>query len=197
MDPSPGAHDEDRWALDASQQRALSLFETGGNVALLGRAGCGKSVVMRRMVSKAIEKHGREAVAVTALSGSAAQILSGQTLHSLFGMDTRPLSREAWLRETLRRPEVCRRLSRLRVLFIDEVCTVPSSLFSRLGYVMRRVAPPHMQHLPFAGCQLVCTIDIHSPAFRLRLSSAGGLLGSRWPLMHCPLTEALLITAIS
>jgi len=197
MDPSPGAHDEDRWSLDASQQRALSLFETGANVALLGRAGCGKSSVMRRMVSKATEKHGREAVAVTALSGSAAQILSGQTLHSLFGMDTRPLSREAWLRETLRRPEVCRRLSRLRVLFIDEICTVPSSLFSRLGYFMRRVAPPHMQHLPFAGCQLVCTIDILSPAFRLHLSSAGGLLGSRWLLRHCSLTKALLMTAIA
>ena len=196
MDPSPGVLDGVRWALDASQQRALSLFETGANVALLGRAGCGKSVLMRRMVSMAIEKHGREAVTVTALSGSAAQILSGQTLHSLFGMDTRPLSREAWLRETLRCPEVCGRLSRLRVLFIDEICTVPSSLFSRLGYVMRRIAPPHMQHLPFSGCHLVCTLDFHLPAFRLRLSSSSGHLGSRWPPRHGPLTEALFMTDI-
>eukprot|EP00168_Porphyra_purpurea_P001789 TRINITY_DN1210_c0_g1_i1.p2 TRINITY_DN1210_c0_g1~~TRINITY_DN1210_c0_g1_i1.p2 ORF type:complete len:306 (-),score=31.95 TRINITY_DN1210_c0_g1_i1:2355-3272(-) len=74
-------------------------------------------------------------------------------------MDTRPSSREAWLRETLRRPAVCRRLNQLRVLFIDEVCTVSSSIFSRLSCVMRRVPPPHMQHLPFAGCQLVAAGD--------------------------------------
>jgi len=144
-------------ALDPSQSRACALVLSGCNVALFGRAGSGKSEVMRRMISEAQARWGAEHVAVGSLSGSAALVIGGQTLHSLFGMDTRPLSREAWLREALRSPHVVWRLNSLRVLFIDEVCTISSSLFMKLAYVMRRVAPPHLQHLPFAGCQIVGT----------------------------------------
>jgi len=194
MNPSPGAQVDQPLELDASQQRALSLFEAGSNVAVLGRAGCGKSEVTRRMISMAIATHGREAVAVTALSGSAALIVSGQTLHSLFSMNTRPMGHDAWLRETLKRPEVCRRLNRLRVLFIDEVCTLSSSLFSRFGFVMRRVAPPHMQHLPFAGCQLVCTFALFCRLYFgvrpvLRVLLAASQFGvSTWPITDAVVT---------
>ncbi|OSX76518.1 hypothetical protein BU14_0188s0036 [Porphyra umbilicalis] len=146
-------------ALDPSQSRACALVLSGCNVALFGRAGSGKSEVMRRMISEAQARWGAEHVAVGSLSGSAALVIGGQTLHSLFGMDTRPLSREAWLREALRSPHVVWRLNSLRVLFIDEVCTISSSLFMKLAYVMRRVAPPHLQHLPFAGCQIVAGGD--------------------------------------
>jgi len=146
--------------LDASQERAMALFLARSNVALLGRAGCGKSEVMRRMIMAARSKWGNECVAVGALSGSAALVIGGQTLHSLFGMNTRPLSREAWLRETLSRPQVVKRFNALRVLIMDEVCTLSSQLFTRFGYVMRRVGPPHMQHLPFGGCQVVGTFFV-------------------------------------
>jgi len=142
-------------ALDPCQERAHVLYLSGSNVALLRRAGCGKSEVMRRMVSASRLTWGSERVAVVTLSGAAALVIGGQTLHSLFGMDTRPLSKEGWLRETLLSPNVVRRLNALRVMFIDEVCTLPSSLFTRVAFVMRRVAPAHFQHLPFAGCQLV------------------------------------------
>lgn len=141
--------------LDSTQERAYALSLSGTNVALLGRAGCGKSEVMRRAISAARSKWGSKSVAVGALSGAAALVIGGQTLHSLYGMDTRPLSREAWLRETLGRPNVVWRLNALRVLFIDEICTLSSSFFMRLAYVMRRVAPPHLQCMPFAGCQVV------------------------------------------
>lgn len=141
--------------LDPTQQRALDHFQSGLNVALFGRAGSGKSEVLRRMIAAAYSKWSQDEVAVTALAGSAALVLGGQTLHSLFGMDTRPLSRGAWLRIILQRHAVCARLNALRVLFIDEICTVPSSLFDRLSYVMRRVGAPHMQHRPFSGCQVV------------------------------------------
>lgn len=141
--------------LDESQQRALQLFHARVNVALLGRAGCGKSVVMRRMIDAAIVRWGHAGVAVGALSASAALVVGGQTLHSIFGMDTRPLSRDAWVAQILKRPSVCERLNKLRVLFVDEVFTLPSSLFTRLAYIMRLIAPPHMQHLPFGGCQVV------------------------------------------
>lgn len=141
--------------LEESQQLALQRFCQGSNLALFGRAGSGKSEVLRRMIAVAHDKWGADAVAVAALSGSASSLIGGQTLHSLFGMDTRPMSREMWLRDVLRRPHVCARLNNIRVLFVDEVCSISSSLLDRFGYVMRRIAAPHMQHVPFGGCQVV------------------------------------------
>jgi len=101
---------------------------------------------------------------VGALAGSAALVIGGKTLLSLFGMDTRPLSTQALLKEPLGRPHVNWRLNALRVLFVDDVCTIFSSLFMRLAFVMRCVAPPHLQHRPIAGCQVVGTLvrlDVH------------------------------------
>jgi len=155
MDASGGLQAGAAITLDASQQRAVELFESRSNVPLLGRAGCGKSEVLWRMMDSAVASYGRDAIAITALAGSAAFLIGGQTLQSLFSVGTRPLSREAWLRETLRRPEVFRRLNQLQGVLVEEVCTASSCLFSRLAYVMRRVAPPHMHQLPFGGCQLV------------------------------------------
>lgn len=94
------------------------------------------------MVLSGTSRWGKDTVEVAALAGSAALVIGGQTLHSLFGMDTRPLSCEAWLRINLERPGVCKRLIRLRVLFIDELCTMPASLFRLLGYVIRALRHP-------------------------------------------------------
>lgn len=78
-------------SLDPMQQRALAQFYSGSNVAHFGQAGSGESEVRRRTLTSAMEKWGKDAVAVPALAGSAALLVGGQTLHSVFGMDTRPL----------------------------------------------------------------------------------------------------------
>lgn len=144
-------------ALDATQRQAVQLFEEGFNVAILGRAGSGKSVLLLDLIARAREKWGDWAVAVVALSGSAAVGVNGQTIHSLCGWDVRPLSRQRWLAETTKRQDICLRMNRLRVLFVDEVATMPASLFARLALIMRRVAAPELQGVPFGACQIVCT----------------------------------------
>lgn len=148
--------------LDASQERALSLLRAGRSVALFGRAGSVKSEVMRHMVEEARERYGDEGVAIGALSRAAALIIGGQTLHSLFGMDIRPLSRDVWVNELNKRPQVCMRLNAMRVLFIDEVCTVPSSFLDKLGYVMRRLQAPFLHCRPFGGCQVEGTLALEA-----------------------------------
>lgn len=126
------------------------------------------------MVAAATARWGPDAVAVAALSGSAALAIGGQTLHALFGMDTRPLSRESWMRNILERPGVSKLLTALRVLFVDDVCTLPSSRFGRLGYVMRRVAPPRMEHIPFGVCQSAGMLRTLAVCYDLRLVESGG-----------------------
>jgi len=144
--------------LDAAQERAMSMFESGLNVALLGRAGSEKSVVLREMVRRAVGRWGvAGAVAVTALSGSAAVSVGGQTVHSLFGWDVRPMSKQDALELVRNRPRMFDKLNRIRVLFVDVAPTMSASLFSGMAHVMRHVAPANLQGLPFGDCQLICT----------------------------------------
>lgn len=81
--------------LDEAQELALSRFSSGTKVAVFGRAGFGKSEVVRRSVTAGIVRWGQNSVAVAALAAAVVLTIGGQSLHSLFGMDTRPLSREA------------------------------------------------------------------------------------------------------
>ncbi|OSX79359.1 hypothetical protein BU14_0079s0002 [Porphyra umbilicalis] len=147
--------------LDAAQERAMSMFESGLNVALLGRAGSEKSVVLREMVRRAVGRWGvAGAVAVTALSGSAAVSVGGQTVHSLFGWDVRPMSKQDALELVRNRPRMFDKLNRIRVLFVDVAPTMSASLFSEMAHVMRHVAPANLQGLPFGDCQLICAGDV-------------------------------------
>jgi len=142
--------------LDDKQQRALSFFVRGLNVAVLGSAGSGKSVLLRAIIKHAVDRWGANAVAVVAPAGSAAVAVGGQTIHSLFGWDVRPLNQQRWLVHTQARPGLCSRLRSIRVLVVDEAPTMPSSVFSRMAFVMRHVAPVHLQGLPLGGRQVVC-----------------------------------------
>jgi len=168
--------------VDASRERAYAMALSGANGTFVCRAGIGKSEVMRRMITAARAKWGAEHVAVGALAGSAAFLIEGQTLHSLFGIDTRPLSSQAWLKETLGRPHVVSRLNAARVLFVDVVCTISSSLFMRMAFAIRRVAPSVLQHRPFVGCSVVGTSgSALRPSCKLYLSHSGRLsLCSLW-----------------
>lgn len=147
--------------LDNAQEEAMAHFANGLNVAVLGSAGSGKSVLLRAIIARAVERWGAESVAVVAVSGSAAIGIGGQTIHSLFGWDVRPLSQQRWLELTRKRLNLCARLSSIRVLIVDEGPTMCSSLFARMAYVMRHVAPAHLQGMPFGGCQVVCTFVLH------------------------------------
>jgi DNA replication protein DnaC len=67
-----GEPDEDAGVtcLSEQQQRALDLAERGYSMFLTGSAGTGKSFVLRQMIERLRLKHGPEAVAVTASTGT-------------------------------------------------------------------------------------------------------------------------------
>jgi hypothetical protein len=67
-----GEPDEDAGVtcLSEQQQRALDLAERGYSMFLTGSAGTGKSFLLRQMIERLRLKHGPEAVAVTASTGT-------------------------------------------------------------------------------------------------------------------------------
>lgn len=121
----------------------------GGNLFVTGRAGTGKSTLLRCL---------REIIAeqgiVLAPTGLAAVNVGGQTIHSFFGFPPR-----------LIRPEDIRRsrnggiMRRLKFLIIDEVSMVRSDLMWAIDQSLRvnRGRPRE----PFGGVRLLLFGDLH------------------------------------
>jgi ATP-dependent DNA helicase PIF1 len=94
------------------------------NVFISGSAGCGKSYLLKVLVNEFSKKYGNaKHVAVTAMTGIAANSLGGTTLHSFIGMGI----------DGEKKPNkyVLDRWCRTKVLFIDEVSMLTAEYFDK------------------------------------------------------------------
>lgn len=132
-------------------QTALSFLteEQEGNLFVTGRAGTGKSTLLRALQSTI----GAEMV-IVAPTGLAAVNVGGQTIHSFFGLPPRLLRSDDIRRS--RNGQVMRKLS---FLVIDEVSMVRSDLMWAIDQSLRinRGRPRE----PFGGVRLVLFGDLH------------------------------------
>lgn len=131
-------------------EAALDFARTGsGNLFVTGRAGTGKSTLLRCL---------RDAVAaetvVVAPTGLAAVNVGGQTIHSFFGLPPRLVRSD-----DVRRSRNGRVMRRLEMLIIDEISMVRSDLMSAIDLSLRlnRGRPRE----PFGGVRLMMFGDLH------------------------------------
>lgn len=129
---------------------ALAIVREGdGHLFVTGRAGTGKSTLLRAL-RNAVEQE----IVVVAPTGLAAVNVGGQTIHSFFGLPPR-----------LIRPDDIRRsrngavMRKLAFLVIDEVSMVRSDLMWAIDQSLRvnRGRPRE----PFGGVRLVLFGDLH------------------------------------
>jgi len=143
--------------LDDMQQQVWEKYLAKKNVALFGRAGCGKSTVMMRAINHARRDHGEDRVGVLAWTNHAAGLIGGQTLHKFLRVGPAPLPKESVLQMVQKNSAAKYRIKNVRVMFIDEVSTIASRWFAVLENVVRQLAVPYMQALPWGGCQVIGT----------------------------------------
>ncbi|WP_304441559.1 AAA family ATPase [Demequina sp. NBRC 110054] len=134
-------------------EHALDLLHSGANLFLTGRAGTGKSTLIRHF----LETTGRRAVTV-APTGIAALNVDGYTIHRLFSF---PMGVNE---ETVRGPgyfpgRFASTLAELDTLIIDEASMVRADLFDALAAALERFGPRHGER--FGGVQLVLVGDLH------------------------------------
>ena len=129
---------------------AAAFPETGeGNLFITGRAGTGKSTLLRCL---------REIIAdrgvVLAPTGLAAVNVGGQTIHSFFGFPPRLIRPD-----DIRRSRNGRVMRQLKFLVIDEVSMVRSDLMWAIDQSLRvnRGRPRE----PFGGVRLLLFGDLH------------------------------------
>lgn len=131
-------------------EAALDFARTGsGNLFVTGRAGTGKSTLLRCLRDSLSAE-----TVVVAPTGLAAVNVGGQTIHSFFGLPPRLIRSD-----DIRRSRNGRVMRRLEMLIIDEISMVRSDLMSAIDLSLRlnRGRPRE----PFGGVRLMMFGDLH------------------------------------
>jgi ATP-dependent DNA helicase PIF1 len=138
--------------LDAEQQMAFEVLQSGENVFVTGGAGSGKSYLIRQFMRKLDPK----AMPILASTGAAAVLLGGRTFHSFFGLGIM----EGGPKETLKRGQedmkLLKRLAQVEGVIIDEISMIPSSAFEVAEALARHA---RQSNLPWGGMRVIVVGD--------------------------------------
>lgn len=136
--------------LSAEQEALFQIMEESNqHLFITGRAGTGKSVLLRHF-----RENTRKRVVVAAPTGIAALNVRGQTIHSLFRLAPQ-LHRKGNLPRNSR---VCSLLKRIETLVIDEISMVRADL---LDAINERLQEAFNNDLPFGGVQVIMFGDVY------------------------------------
>lgn len=137
-----------------TQDTALSILKTGGNVFLTGEPGAGKTHVINQYIAW-LEAAGLS-VAVTASTGIAATHIGGMTIHSWSGIGIRDSLSAYDLDAIANRQAVAKRIAKAKVLIIDEISMLDGSVLDMVEMVCRTVRG---NSEAFGGLQVVLVGD--------------------------------------
>ncbi len=136
------------------QKTALNILKTGRNVFLTGAPGSGKTYVLNKYIDYLKSK--KIPTAKTASTGAASVFLGGQTIHSFCGLKTKE-TLTAWdLEAILEKEYLYKKIHKTKVLIIDEVSMISSSLLDSVDLVLKAVKG---NSKPFGGVQIVLSGD--------------------------------------
>lgn len=132
---------------------ALALLGGGGHLFLTGKAGTGKSTLIRHFIADTARN-----VVVVAPTGIAALNVDGYTIHRLFGFNTTTSLDD--VRTGRYYPgRFAKTLASLDTLIVDEASMVRADLFDQVAAALQRFGPTPGE--PFGGVQIVLVGDLY------------------------------------
>lgn len=138
------------YILTDEHKKCLSVLEdTNKNVFITGKAGTGKSTLIRQF-----RNNSRKNVVVLAPTGIAALNVRGQTIHSFFGFPPKIIEPRA-----IKKVWRSRIMAQIDVIVIDEISMVRADLLDGVDRFMRLNG--RNEHLPFGGVQMVFVGDLY------------------------------------
>ncbi|WP_166846079.1 AAA family ATPase [Isoptericola sp. BMS4] len=134
-------------------KHALGILDAGGGLFLTGRAGTGKSTLIRRFMATTDRR-----LVVAAPTGIAALNVDGYTIHRLFGFTTTTGLDD--VRHGSYKPgRFARTLATLETLIIDEASMVRADQLDMVAAALERFGPA--PGTPFGGVQVVLVGDLY------------------------------------
>ncbi|MDA2891973.1 AAA family ATPase [Mycolicibacterium sp. BiH015] len=134
-------------------REALALLAGGRHVFLTGKAGTGKSTLIRRFMAETDRN-----VVVVAPTGIAALNVDGYTIHRMFGFRS-TLTLDDVRGGEYRPGRFTKTLASLQTLIIDEASMVRADVFDMVAAALERFGPE--PGTPFGGVQIVLVGDLY------------------------------------
>jgi hypothetical protein len=142
--------------MNTEQQIAFDAVKNGESIFLTGQAGTGKSFVIYEIKKWLIAN--KKTYALTALTGCAAVLIGGRTLHSALGLgiDQKKSAEEIVGKLAFYNKSMFKKLQHLDVLVVDEISMMSDSLFEKASEVLSII---RSNNKPFGGVQVVLCGD--------------------------------------
>ena len=137
--------------MNQEQQLALEAVSNGDNIFITGGAGVGKSYLVNEIVKSTKKKIG-----VCAMTGCAALLINGATLHSYLAIGLAKESAKVLAGKIKRFVTVVQRIQDLDILLIDEVSMLNDELFEKVYEFLQIV---RRNPKPFGGVQMIFVGD--------------------------------------
>lgn len=139
--------------LSPCQVKALHQLEnTSDNIFLTGRAGSGKSFLVRRF----LRDKSRKDFPILASTGAAAVLVGGRTFHSFFALGIFEGGAEKTLERALKDRRLAKRLKSISGFVLDEVSMLSGEVLDVTEKICRRVLK---NEAPWGGLRVVAVGD--------------------------------------
>jgi ATP-dependent DNA helicase PIF1 len=140
--------------LNAKQREAFQLAREGHNLFVCSAGGTGKSFLIK-CIKEEFEAHGK-IVAVTALTGVAASLINGTTIHRWAGIRLGELPVPA-IFERVRKSPGAKNWKQTHLLIIDEISMLTPDLLDKLNAIAQNL---RWSRSTFGGLQLILMGDL-------------------------------------
>lgn len=138
--------------LNAEQQIAFEILQSGENVFVTGGAGSGKSFLLRHFMRGVNPKE----MPILASTGAAAVLLGGRTFHSFFGLGIMEGGPHATYERAANDPRIRKRLALAEGFILDEVSMIPRPALEVAESLARAARE---SSLPWGGMRVIVVGD--------------------------------------
>jgi ATP-dependent DNA helicase PIF1 len=135
----------------------MELYKNKKNVAILGSAGVGKSILVKEMYKYTKAQNYYNNIYITSTTGVSAYNINGMTINSFSGIGTGEQQISSIISKVKKNKTTTERIRTTDILVIDEVSMMSAEIFEKLNTLFQTLRGSRKL---FGGIQVVLSFDI-------------------------------------
>lgn len=144
--------------LDLSEQQELAFeqFKNGKNLLIIGKAGTGKSELIKEMLKFIKNNQPHKNMYITSTTGISAYNIGGITINSFLSIGTGEAPVDVLVKKIRIKKHIRERLVNSDIIVIDEISMMSAELFEKINIILQTL---RKNKQPFGGIQVILTGD--------------------------------------